>query len=211
MATADNGHVTGDVRKPSPGASATTSSPCWRSRVATRGRATGRSRARAGFRLSLQGYDPETPTSSTSSSRTADVASSWATPAAAWSWPSPRGQSRTRVACDSPTDSLDYRILSGVDRFGGLAPGRSTGRPASIAWNSRPIARSSTSARRSRFWSESHITPTAGSEDVTRWVKWSSADESVCRVDDQGEGPGRSDRVKARSWPGSRASWPSPG
>ncbi len=31
-------------------------------------------------------------------------------------------------------------------------------------------------------------------EDVTRWVKWSSADESVCRVDDQGKaqviGPG---------------------
>ena len=23
-------------------------------------------------------------------------------------------------------------------------------------------------------------------EDVTRWAKWSSADESVCRVDDQG-------------------------
>ena len=32
------------------------------------------------------------------------------------------------------------------------------------------------------------------SEDVTRWVKWSSADESVCRIDDQGKsqviGPG---------------------
>ncbi len=31
-------------------------------------------------------------------------------------------------------------------------------------------------------------------EDVTRWVKWSSADESVCRVDEQGKtsvvGPG---------------------
>ncbi len=148
------------------------------------------------------------PITSTSSSRTGAGASSSPTRGGAWSWPSPPGRSRTRGACGSrPTRSSTGSSTSGspparhrpsdgdprVERLE-ILPARSFQR---VGAGQQILVRARYSDGRS--------------EDVTRWVKWSSADESVCRVDEQRQGAGRSGPARGRSWPGTPASWRSPG
>ncbi len=79
-----------------------------------------------------------------------------------------------------------------LDRRRRARPSRRRPRLSSVS-KSRPTVRSSKSARLSRS-SSAPTTPTAGPRTSPAGSKWSSADESVCRVDDHGKaqviGPG---------------------
>ncbi len=89
------------------------------------------------------------------------------------------------------TESLDYRILAEWIGGGASPPGRDEAHVDRLELlPDRSLQRVGQSQQ---VLVRAHYSD-GRSEDVTRWVKWSSADESVCRVDDQGKaqviGPG---------------------
>jgi hypothetical protein len=145
---------------------------------------------KGGFRLSLQGYDPEADYFNiVKQDRGRRV--EFGDPGRSLFLAKPSGAIAHKGGVRFATDSVEYRILSGWVAAGSprplegeavvfrleVAPGRSLQR---VGQSQQIMVRAVYSDGRA--------------EDVTRWVKWSSADESVCRVDDQGRaqvvGPG---------------------
>jgi Protein of unknown function (DUF1553)/Protein of unknown function (DUF1549) len=145
---------------------------------------------KGGFRLSLRGYDPEADYFAiVKQDRGRRV--EFGDPGRSLFLAKPSGAIAHKGGVRVPTDSLDYRILSGwvaagsprpvegeavVERLE-VEPGRSLQR---VHQAQQILVRARYSDGRA--------------EDVTRWVKWSSTDESVCRVDEEGRaqvvGPG---------------------
>lgn len=145
---------------------------------------------KGGFRLSLLGYDPDADFFNiVKQDRGRRV--EFADPGRSLVLAKPSGAIAHKGGVRFSTDSLEYRILSGwiaagaprptaddprVERLE-VAPERSI---QEVGATQQVLVRA--------YYSDGRA------EDVTRWVKWSSADESVCRVDDRGEaqviGPG---------------------
>ena len=189
------------------GASAITSSRCSPSSGATRAPATGPWPARAGFRLSLRGYDPATDYFNIVKQdrgrrvELADPGRSLVLAKPSGAIPHKGGRAvRDRLARLPDHRRLDRRRRRAAD----ATPTR-----ASSRWKSCPAARSTASARRSRS-SSGPATPTAAPRTSPAGSKWSSTDEAVCRVDDDGVAIGRSGPARGRSSPGTRARSRSP-
>ena len=145
---------------------------------------------KGGFRLSLQGYDPESDyfgIVKQDRGRRVDLAD----PGRSLFLAKPSGAIAHKGGVRFSTDSLEYRILAQWIGAGATRPGQ----------NEAHVERLEVSPDRSlqrvgqfqQILVRAHYSD-GRAEDVTRWVKWSSADESVCRVDDQGKaqviGPG---------------------
>ena len=137
---------------------------------------------KGGFRLSLQGYDPDADYFSiVKQDRGRRV--EFGEPAKSLFLAKPSGAIAHKGGVKVPTDSLDYRILAGWVAAGATRPGQNE---AVVERLEVEPARSLQKVGQSqqilvRAWYSD-----GRSEDVTRWVKWSSADESVCRVNDEG-------------------------
>jgi hypothetical protein len=145
---------------------------------------------KGGFRLSLRGYDPESDYFSIvkqDRGRRVELGE----PGRSLVLAKPSGAIAHKGGVRFSTESLEYRILSGWIASGASRPGR----------DEAVVERLEVSPERSfqrvgqnqQILVRAHYSDGRG-EDVTRWVKWSSADESVCRVDEQGKaqviGPG---------------------
>ena len=145
---------------------------------------------KGGFRLSLNGFDPAADFFNiVKSERGRRVELS--DPGRSLVLAKPSGAIPHKGGLRFATDAREYQIIA--DWIAAGAAPRPTPIPGSRRSTSSPTARSTRSATPSRSSSEPD-TSDGRSEDVTRWAKWSSADESVCRVDDQGTatvvGPG---------------------
>lgn len=145
---------------------------------------------KGGFRLSLLGYDPDSDFFNiVKQDRGRRV--EFGDPGRSLLLAKPSGAIAHKGGVRFSTGSLEYRILS---------QWIAAGAPRPTADDPR-IERLEVAPERSihevgdaqevlvrAYYSDGRA------EDVTRWVKWSSADESVCRVDDRGEaqviGPG---------------------
>jgi hypothetical protein len=145
---------------------------------------------KGGFRLSLRGYDPATDYFNIvkqDRGRRVELDD----PGRSLLLAKPSGAIAHKGGVKFGTNSLEYRILSQWIAAGAAPPNDHDPRverleilPARsfqrVGEGQRMIVRAHYSGGRS--------------EDVTRWVKWSSADETVCRVDDHGQtqviGPG---------------------
>ncbi len=145
---------------------------------------------KGGFRLSLRGYDPATDYFNIvkqDRGRRVELTD----PGRSLFLAKPSGAIAHKGGVRFGTSSLEYRILGEWIGQGAAAPNDADPRvdqleilPARsfqhVGDNQQILVRARDSAGRV--------------EDVSRWVKWSSADESVCRVDDQGKtqvvGPG---------------------
>ena len=145
---------------------------------------------KGGFRLSLQGYDPDSDHFSIvkqDRGRRVELAD----PGRSLFLAKPSGAIAHKGGVRFSTDSLEYKILSGWIGAGAARPGPDEARVERLeVFPDRSLQKVGQSQQilvRARY-------SDGRSEDVTRWVKWSSADESVCRVDDQGKaqviGPG---------------------
>jgi len=145
---------------------------------------------KGGFRLSLQGYDPDADYFSiVKQDRGRRV--EFGDPGRSLFLAKPSGAIAHKGGVRFSTDSLEYRILSEWVAGGADRPASTDAR----------VDRLEVSPDRSlqRVGQAQQILVRAiysdgRAEDVTRWAKWSSADETVCRVDDQGKaqviGPG---------------------
>ena len=138
---------------------------------------------KGGFRLSLRGYDPATDYFNIvkhDRGRRVELAD----PGRSLVLAKPSGAIPHKGGVRFATDSREYRILADWIAAGAAPPpGR---RPAR-----RARSRSCPAGSIHRVGETQQIVVRARysdgrAEDVTRWVKWSSADESVCRVDEDG-------------------------
>jgi hypothetical protein len=145
---------------------------------------------KGGFRLSLQGYDPAADYFNIvkqDRGRRVELAD----PGQSLFVAKPSGAIAHKGGVRFGTTALEYRILSEWISNGAEPPGDADSRVEQLeilpARSFQRIGESQQILVRARYSG-------GRSEDVTRWVKWSSADESVCRVDDQGKtqviGPG---------------------
>ena len=140
---------------------------------------------KGGFRLSLRATTRRS-TTSTSSSKTAAGGSSSPTRGAAWSWqalgsdrPQRRHPVRDRLARIPDARRMDQPP----------APRRrATTTPASTQLEILPVRSIQRVGQTQQILVRARYSD-GRTEDVTRWVKWSSADESVCRVDETGKTP----------------------
>ncbi|APW60102.1 DUF1549 domain-containing protein [Paludisphaera borealis] len=137
---------------------------------------------KGGFRLSLNGFDPASDCFNIvklDRGRRVELSD----PGRSLVLAKPSGAIPHKGGLRFSTDTREYRIIADWIASGAVPPADSDPRVEALevlpgssihrVGESQPIlvrARSSDGR----------------SEDVTRWVKWSSADESVCRVDDQG-------------------------
>ncbi|AMV38274.1 DUF1549 domain-containing protein [Planctomyces sp. SH-PL62] len=145
---------------------------------------------KGGFRLSLQGYDPDADFFNiVKQDRGRRV--EFGDPGRSLILTKPSGAIAHKGGLRFATDSLDYRILSGWIAAGSPPPTADDARVESLEVSPerslQRVGRSQQILVRARY-------SNGRTEDVTRWVKWSSSDESVCRVDEQGKaqvvGPG---------------------
>ena len=145
---------------------------------------------KGGFKLSLRGYDPATDYFNIvkqDRGRRVELSD----PGRSLVLAKPSGAIAHKGGIRFATSSLDYRVLAEW-LSDGAAPPRTT-MPASSNSRSCPsrsiqhVGQTQQILVRARY-------SNGRTEDVTRGVKWSSADEAVCRVDDQGKtsviGPG---------------------
>ena len=146
---------------------------------------------KGGFRLSLRGYDPATDYFNIvkqDRGRRVELAD----PGRSLVLAKPSGAIAHKGGMRFATDVARIPHPRRMDRATAQRRPRTT-TPASSNWRSCRHGRSSTSARRQQILVRARYSD-GRTEDVTRWVKWSSADESVCRVDEQGKtsviGPG---------------------
>ena len=145
---------------------------------------------KGGFRLSLQGYDPVSDYSAIvkqDRGRRVELGD----PGRSLLLAKPSGAIAHKGGVRFSTDSLEYRILSGWIAAGAARPGAAGARVERLEVSpERSLQRV---GQGQQILVRAHYSD-GRAEDVTRWVKWSSADESVCRVDDQGKaqviGPG---------------------
>jgi hypothetical protein len=145
---------------------------------------------KGGFRLSLRGYDPATDFfNMVKQDRGRRVELS--DPGRSLVLAKPSGAIAHKGGVRFGTGSLEYRILSEWISNGAAPPG---GRDPRVEKLEVLPARSFQRIGDSQQILVRAYDSAGRSEDVTRWVKWSSADEAVCRVDDQGKtqviGPG---------------------
>ncbi|WP_165250239.1 DUF1553 domain-containing protein [Paludisphaera soli] len=145
---------------------------------------------KGGFRLSLQGYDPDADFFNiVKQDRGRRV--EFGDPGRSLLLAKPSGAIAHKGGVRFATDSLDYRILSQWIAAGSPPPvaedARVEGLEVFPERSLQQVGRAQEILVRARY-------SDGRTEDVTRWVKWSSADESVCRVDDRGRtqvvGPG---------------------
>ncbi len=145
---------------------------------------------KGGFRLSLQGYDPAADYFNIvkqDRGRRVELAD----PGQSLFVAKPSGAIAHKGGVRFGTTALEYRILSEWISNGAEPPSDADSRVEQLevlpARSFQRIGESQQILVRARYSG-------GRAEDVTRWVKWSSADESVCRVDDQGKtqviGPG---------------------
>ena len=145
---------------------------------------------KGGFRLSLRGYDPATDFFNIvkqDRGRRVELAD----PGRSLFLAKPSGAIAHKGGVRFGTSSLEYRILSEWISSGAAPPNDADPRVEQLeilpARSFQRVGESQQILVRARYSG-------GRAEDVTRWVKWSSADESVCRVDDQGKaqviGPG---------------------
>lgn len=137
---------------------------------------------KGGFRLSLRGYDPATDFFNIvkqDRGRRVELSD----PGRSLFLAKPSGAITHKGGVRFETNSLDYRILSEWISAGAAPPTDGDARVDQLEiLPGRSLQRVGQSQRilaRARY-SDGRV------EDVTRWVKWSSADESVCRIDDHG-------------------------
>jgi hypothetical protein len=145
---------------------------------------------KGGFRLSLRGYDPPTDYFNIvkqDRGRRVELAD----PGRSLFLAKPSGAIAHKGGVRFSTNSSEYRILSEWISAGASPPTDADPRVEQLellpARSFQQVGGSQQMLVRARY-SNGHT------EDVTPWVKWSSADEAVCRTDDQGKtqviGPG---------------------
>ena len=144
---------------------------------------------KGGFKLSLQGYDPAADYFNIvkqDRGRRVELAD----PGQSLFLAKPSGAIAHKGGVRFGTGSPEYRVLS--EWISGAKPLQAaTSRASQLeilpSRSFQKVGDSQQILVRARY-------SDGGAEDVTRWVKWSSADESVCRVDDRGTtqviGPG---------------------
>ncbi|WP_206107650.1 DUF1549 domain-containing protein [Paludisphaera rhizosphaerae] len=145
---------------------------------------------KGGFRLSLQGYDPDADFFNIvkqDRGRRVELSD----PGRSLFLAKPTGAIPHKGGVKFATDSLEYRILSEWIAAGAPTPSETDPRVERLEV---APSRSIQNVGRSQQVLVRAVYTDGRTEDVTRWVKWSSADESVCRIDDQGKvqvvGPG---------------------
>jgi len=145
---------------------------------------------KGGFRLSLQGYDPESDFFNiVKQDRGRRV--EFGDPGRSLLLAKPSGALPHKGGLKFGVDSPEYRILSQWIAAGSPPPSEADARVEGLEVfperSLQAVGGTQQILVRARY-------SDGRAEDVTAWVKWSSADESVCRVDDRGEakvvGPG---------------------
>jgi hypothetical protein len=137
---------------------------------------------KGGFRLSLHGYDPSADYFNIvklERGRRVELSD----PGRSLVLAKPTGAIPHKGGVRFSTDSREYGIIADWIASGALPPANSDARVETLEvlpGNSMHRVGQSQPIIVRAHYSDGH------SEDVTRWAKWSSADESVCRVDDQG-------------------------
>ncbi len=145
---------------------------------------------KGGFRLSLRGYDPPSDYFNIvkqDRGRRVELAD----PGRSLLVAKPSGAIPHKGGVKFSTESLEYRILAQWIATGARPPQDSEARVDQLeilpSRSIQHVGQNQQVLVRARY-SDGRV------EDVSRWVKWSSADESVCRVDEQGKtqviGPG---------------------
>lgn len=145
---------------------------------------------KGGFRLSLLGYDPDADFFNiVKQDRGRRV--EFGDPGRSLLLAKPSGAIAHKGGVRFSTDSLDYRILSQWIAAGAPRPSKDDPRIERlevVPERSIQEVGATQQVLVRAYFSDGRA------EDVTRWVKWTSADEAVCRVDDRGEaqviGPG---------------------
>lgn len=137
---------------------------------------------KGGFRLSLRGYDPSADHFNIvklDGGRRVELAD----PGRSLILAKPQGAIPHKGGIRFTPDSRDYRILAEWIAAGATAPGVEEHRVASLEVSPErslhTLGESQPIIVRAQF-DDGQL------EDVTHWVKWSSTDEAVCRVDDDG-------------------------
>jgi len=138
---------------------------------------------KGGFRLSLSGYDPATDFFNIvkqDRGRRVEMTD----PGRSLFLAKPSGAIAHKGGVRFPTDSLEYRILAQWIAAGATPPSDNDAIVEQLevlpSHSLQRVGQNQQILVRARY-SDGRL------EDVTRWVKWSSADESVCRVDEQGK------------------------
>lgn len=137
---------------------------------------------KGGFRLSLRGYDPASDyfhIVKQDRGRRVELND----PGRSLFLAKPSGAIAHKGGVRFGTDSLEYRILAEWIAAGAPAPQESDARVDRLEiLPDRSIQRVGATLQLlvSAIYSDGRV------EDVTRWVKWTSADETVCRVDEDG-------------------------
>ncbi len=145
---------------------------------------------KGGFRLSLRGYDPPADYFNIvkqDRGRRVDLAD----PGRSLVLAKPSGAITHKGGIRFATDSPEYRILAGWIADGARLPVNAEARVEGIevlpVRSVQDVGASQQALVLARY-SDGRV------EDITRWAKWSSTDESVCRVDEDGRiqviGPG---------------------
>jgi Protein of unknown function (DUF1553)/Protein of unknown function (DUF1549) len=145
---------------------------------------------KGGFRLSLQGYDPDSDYFAIvkqDRGRRVELAD----PGRSLFLAKPSGAITHKGGVRFSTGSLEYRVLAEWIALGATRPTTAEAHVERLEVSpDRSLQRI---GQGQQILVRAHYSD-GRAEDVTRWVKWSSADESVCRVDDQGKaqviGPG---------------------
>jgi hypothetical protein len=137
---------------------------------------------KGGFRLSLHGYDPSADYFNIvklERGRRVELSD----PGRSLVLAKPTGAIPHKGGVRFSTDSREYGIIADWIASGALPPADSDARVESLevlpGSSIHRVGQSQPIIVRARY-------SDGRSEDVTRWAKWSSADESVCRVDDHG-------------------------
>jgi Protein of unknown function (DUF1553)/Protein of unknown function (DUF1549) len=145
---------------------------------------------KGGFRLSLRGYDPDSDYFSIvkqDRGRRVELGD----PGRSLFLAKPSGAIAHKGGVRFSTESLDYRILSAWVAAGATRPSRDEAHVERLEL--LPDRTLQHVGQAQQILVKAHYSD-GRSEDVTRWAKWSSADESVCRVDENGKaqviGPG---------------------
>lgn len=145
---------------------------------------------KGGFRLSLRGYDPQSDHFNiTKQDRGRRV--EFADPARSLILAKPTGAIAHKGGLRLQTDSLDYRIIAEWIAYGAAPPSEKDARIESISVLPRRVTLSK--GEQQQLLSYGSYSD-GSSRDVTHWTKWTSTNEAVCTVDDQGNvtviGPG---------------------
>jgi hypothetical protein len=137
---------------------------------------------KGGFRLSLRGYDPATDHFNMvkqDRGRRVDLAD----PGRSLVLAKPSGAIPHKGGVRFTTDAREYQILAGWIAAGAAPPAEDD--PRVVRLEVLPAASLHKVGQTQQIVVRAFDSAGLG-EDVTRWVKWASSDESVCRVDENG-------------------------